>query len=381
MDKKDVFDIALTAVELIFKKKIAVVKLVVGLIVLIVFLLPSSEDSNAREQGKLINNHRKVSEEYEDDYISVLSISTVRTGNELNKEYEPIRSIPFLRELIIRTYVFEMQTVTTTNDKGESVTETKEVKRLVSEYTKRGEDLISFCTEKFRKNSEDELIRVRNYKDFLKFEYHLPDEDLEINGKKAVREYELIRINAFEVSFNDEDKDTWYKFLFEEAIDNVYEEGTRRLEEAGIDPEDLVFNREEYSSEGEAIVEFAKKYIGRPYLYGARLGDTTKFDCSSYVWFIYKHVKGISISRVSQDQYRNAPIKITNINDLQIGDLVFFKTTNESWKFISHVGIYIGNGKFINAKQNGGVKIDNIVDWHNKYYDGILHTYVGGARY
>ena len=144
MQGKDVLDIALKSVEIIFKKKILVVRLVVLLVLLIVFLIPSSEDSSAKNQGKLIDNHRKVSEDYQDDYISVLAISTVRTGNELNKEYEPIRSIPFLRELTISNYVFELETVTTTDSNGQKTTETKEVKKLISTDTKRGEDLIDF---------------------------------------------------------------------------------------------------------------------------------------------------------------------------------------------------------------------------------------------
>ncbi len=93
------------------------------------------------------------------------------------------------------------------------------------------------------------------------------------------------------------------------------------------------------------IIDYAKTLIGIRYVYG---GESKKgFDCSGFVKYVYNHF-GISIDRVSRDQSKGgAPVKKA---DLQPGDLVFFDTIDDGkLNDISHVGIYIGGGKFIHA--------------------------------
>ncbi|MEK3978384.1 C40 family peptidase [Psychrobacillus sp. FSL K6-2836] len=115
------------------------------------------------------------------------------------------------------------------------------------------------------------------------------------------------------------------------------------------------------------LVATAKDLIGTKY----RGGGTTKagFDCSGFVNYVYNDA-GVSLPRTSSGLYASGS-KVDK-SDLASGDLVFFNT---SGKGVSHVGIYIGDGKFIHSSTSKGVKIDKLSD---PYYWG--ERYVGAKR-
>lgn len=99
------------------------------------------------------------------------------------------------------------------------------------------------------------------------------------------------------------------------------------------------------------IVTMSKKYMGTPYKFGAKSGNTNYFDCSSFTQFLFKKA-GISIPRTSKAQSKVGTfVKKSN---LRVGDLVFFYSP------IHHVGLYIGNGKFIHTYGKPGVTISNL---------------------
>ncbi|KPV43689.1 C40 family peptidase [Alicyclobacillus ferrooxydans] len=116
---------------------------------------------------------------------------------------------------------------------------------------------------------------------------------------------------------------------------------------------------------GLNIVSFAKEFIGTPYRWGGE--STSGFDCSGYVQFVYGHF-GIHIGRTSYAQYDEggpAPARYPDI-----GDLVFFNTDGGG---ASHVGIYVGNGEFINAEDRG-VRIDSLSSaYWGAHYIGARH--------
>ena len=95
-------------------------------------------------------------------------------------------------------------------------------------------------------------------------------------------------------------------------------------------------------------------------------------DCSAFTMRVYKKI-GINFSHSAQAQYEavtnNGKNLKTRISDLEIGDLVFFKGTYNTSNFITHVGIYIGGGKMINA-QIPKVKIADIENDFGKYFVG-----------
>lgn len=106
--------------------------------------------------------------------------------------------------------------------------------------------------------------------------------------------------------------------------------------------------------------ETALSYLGTPYVFG---GNTRNgLDCSAFVLQVFQSM-GIKLPRVSRDQAR-VGTPVAN-NDLRPGDLLFFDTVGRGR--ISHVGIYMGDNKFINANSyRGQVTIDQLQN--DKYW-------------
>lgn len=87
---------------------------------------------------------------------------------------------------------------------------------------------------------------------------------------------------------------------------------------------------------------------GTPYRFGGT--SETGLDCSGLVWVSFASV-GIKLPRTSQEQFY-ATERIGR-DELQAGDLVFFKTGRSKRRQVDHVGIYIGNGQFLHAPRRG----------------------------
>ena len=75
---------------------------------------------------------------------------------------------------------------------------------------------------------------------------------------------------------------------------------------------------------------------------------STGFDCSGFVRYVFRHGAGTELPSDSASQYRTG--KLVAKQDMQTGDLVFFRIKGTR---VSHVGIYIGNGRFIHAPSKG----------------------------
>lgn len=121
------------------------------------------------------------------------------------------------------------------------------------------------------------------------------------------------------------------------------------------------------SSEGERIANFAKQYVGCKYVYG---GTTPSgFDCTGFAYYVYNSC-GISLSRSCSVQAQTGvEVGRQSRDELQAGDLLLFANGNNG--SIGHVGIYIGDGYFVHAKNsNSGVVIDHLTNnpYYNQYY-------------
>jgi probable lipoprotein NlpC len=93
------------------------------------------------------------------------------------------------------------------------------------------------------------------------------------------------------------------------------------------------------------IVDTAYFYTGSPYVYGGV--DISGFDCSGLVYRVFLQSIGTALPRTAREQYDfREPIDIAK---LQPGDLLFFNTAGP----ISHVGIYVGEGRFVHAASEG----------------------------
>jgi cell wall-associated NlpC family hydrolase len=105
----------------------------------------------------------------------------------------------------------------------------------------------------------------------------------------------------------------------------------------------------------DKLVYFARKHLGKPYKFGAKPYEAPKtFDCSSFVQYLYKRI-GINLPRTALDQALLGKTIESKKELLKIGDLLFFKGGwghyNPQFPVgIGHVGIYVGNGKVINAR-------------------------------
>ena len=169
----------------------------------------------------------------------------------------------------------------------------------------------------------------------------------------------------------------WYKVTYKDYSGYIYKEllSDKKTEETNRSSA----NREsattvssvntetttEETSKGQEIVEYAKQYLGCPYVYGGS-GDKS-FDCSGFTMYVYKKFGyTLSHSAIAQSKVGTYVAK----EDLQAGDLVFF-LDYETMDGIGHCGIYIGNGEFIHASSGSGycVKISNLLTGsYNKRY-------------
>jgi len=95
------------------------------------------------------------------------------------------------------------------------------------------------------------------------------------------------------------------------------------------------------------LVVNAMGFLGVPYRWGGTDADTG-VDCSGFVVSVYQQTIGLLLPRKAEQQA--AATQKIDENDLQPGDLVFFNTMRRTF---SHVGIYVGNGKFIHAPRAG----------------------------
>jgi len=100
----------------------------------------------------------------------------------------------------------------------------------------------------------------------------------------------------------------------------------------------------------EKIILLAKSKLGLPYRYGK--SGPKSFDCSGFVYYIFKNA-GIILPRTSFKQSKIG--KKIGKDELKVGDLVFFDTSNRGR--VNHSGIYIGNGKFIHASSGKAFRV------------------------
>jgi cell wall-associated NlpC family hydrolase len=96
---------------------------------------------------------------------------------------------------------------------------------------------------------------------------------------------------------------------------------------------------------GGAIAEIAVDMVGTPYSYGG-MDPAEGFDCSGLVFYTYSQA-GYDVPRTARELFR-ATRKIS-VGDADPGDLMFFQDQTK----LSHVGIYIGDGRFVHAPASG----------------------------
>lgn len=106
----------------------------------------------------------------------------------------------------------------------------------------------------------------------------------------------------------------------------------------------------------QSLIDYASRFVGTNYRFGGRSPDTG-FDCSGYVSYVYGHAVGIALPH-NASAISRVGARIPRA-DLRPGDLVFFGHFRRA---ISHVGIYMGNNRFIHASSSrtGYVQISDL---------------------
>lgn len=107
--------------------------------------------------------------------------------------------------------------------------------------------------------------------------------------------------------------------------------------------------------------------VGKPYRWGGT-SPNTGFDCSGLVYYAYKDLIRIKMPRTANEMYHLRDAAPVKRGELESGDLVFFRINNRG--AADHVGVYVGNGKFIQSPRTGeDIKITSLGDdyWQDHY--------------
>ena len=105
------------------------------------------------------------------------------------------------------------------------------------------------------------------------------------------------------------------------------------------------------------LVMQAMNFLGVPYRRGGNTADQG-FDCSGFTRYVFQNSIGLVLPRRADEQAKSNSLLNVKREELKPGDLVFFNTMRRAF---SHVGIYVGEGKFIHAPRAGGeVRVEDM---------------------
>ena len=133
--------------------------------------------------------------------------------------------------------------------------------------------------------------------------------------------------------------------------------------------------RQNVTSKASELVVNAMGFLGVPYKWGGTDADSG-FDCSGFVVSVYQQSIGLLLPRKAAQQA--AITEKIDQAELQPGDLVFFNTMRRAF---SHVGIYVGNGKFIHAPKAGAeVRVESMGgSYWQRRFDGARRVSAAAA--
>jgi lipoprotein Spr len=109
------------------------------------------------------------------------------------------------------------------------------------------------------------------------------------------------------------------------------------------------------------LYSFIDDWYGVPYLYAGK--SKSGVDCSGFTTILYKEIYAKNIAGSAASQYEMC--KVIKEEDLEEGDLVFFKINSER---VSHVGVYLRNSRFVHASSKKGIMISNLNETYFRKY-------------
>ena len=160
-----------------------------------------------------------------------------------------------------------------------------------------------------------------------------------------------------------------------EAALQTLQDWSQAAASAGAEP--IAFVRQ-VGGAASGLVLSAMNFIGVPYRRGGESADHG-FDCSGFTRHVFEHSLGLVLPRRADEQARGAGLRQVQRADLKPGDLVFFNTMRRAF---SHVGIYVGEGRFIHAPRSGSeVRVEDMRQaYWSKRFNGARRVPLGEAE-
>jgi len=247
----------------------------------------------------------------------------------------------------------------------------KPVVKIVKHSIKNGETLFTIARK--HHTTIDEVCKTNGFKknDTLKIgrvikvpvnTYNVPKVEI---AKKTINKKKKVRVVKHTKKSNKKLVASLAKL---ETITLEKGEVVKHKKSSSLSFSDIFFSSNDSNGKKSAkITSLAKKKLGRRYVWGAT-GAKNTFDCSGFTSYVYKK-NGINIPRTSINQSKFG--KFVSRNNLKKGDLIFFDTSKNRKGYVNHVGIYLGNGKFIHASSaKKKVVVSNLSKFYAQRYKG-----------
>lgn len=217
----------------------------------------------------------------------------------------------------------------------------------------------------------DEFIEYRNYaaaapvlyaesvyEEYIEPEYEVTPEETYDAVTQTGEDYSYEQVSDYtdyyeEPVYEEED----YSYEETPVIEQSYEEESEDysndyVEEDYEQEEEVTYSETTSSGDGSYIVDYAKQYVGNPYVYGGN-SLTNGVDCSGFTQQVFGD-NGISLARTAADQSQGG--QDVSMDDLQAGDLLFY----DNGGYIGHVAIYCGDGTVVHASnEETGITISD----------------------
>lgn len=158
---------------------------------------------------------------------------------------------------------------------------------------------------------------------------------------------------------------------YKKDVVRSYRKSTLPLFSASADKAISYHDQQSYAVRQAALKRLLAQ-LGKPYRWGGA-SPATGFDCSGLVYYAYKDLVNINLPRTANEMFHLRDAAPVNFNELEIGDLVFFRINNRG--SADHVGVYMGNGKFIQSPRTGkDIRISQLTEQYWKSH------FVGARR-
>lgn len=218
----------------------------------------------------------------------------------------------------------------------------------------------------------DEFIEYRNYaatapvlyaepvyEEYIEPEYEVTPEETYGAVAQTGEDYNYEQVSDYtdyseEPVYEEEDYSYEETPVIEQSYEEEYEDYSNDYTEEDYEQEEEVTYSETASSgDGSYIVDYAKQYVGNPYVYGGN-SLTNGVDCSGFTQQVFGN-NGISLARTAADQSQGG--QDVSMDDLQAGDLLFY----DNGGYVGHVAIYCGDGTVVHASnEETGITISDV---------------------